>query len=72
MLSCNSNHSKIIKNGLISNVVRRATMKSCCHKVDLTCESQLNRILDAGYNTSIVIEQLYKLIRTLTCTKEPN
>ena len=46
MLSNSSNHSKIIKNAMISNVFRNSVMKSCCHNFEFAAEIQLNRIID--------------------------
>src|SRR5690606_17605395 len=49
LLSYRSAHSKLVKEGIVKNILKSALSKSCCHQVHTSLMGQISRLKNAGY-----------------------
>src|SRR5690606_37036442 len=55
-----SQHSKLVKNGMILSCIKNVFKKSCTHFIGMAFSKQLDRLLLAGYDVDFVCSVLMK------------
>jgi hypothetical protein len=63
ILNYKSNHSKVIKNGIVTGVLKNATKKSCNHNVCSGLERQLRNLRQSGFPEEIIKGRVSKLVK---------
>uniref|UniRef100_A0A6G5AA22 Putative tick transposon n=1 Tax=Rhipicephalus microplus TaxID=6941 RepID=A0A6G5AA22_RHIMP len=64
-MSFASCHSKLVKNGIITNCFRSALVKSCFHTVHASFHEQVSRLQDEGYPFSVMLAVGTRLLKKL-------
>jgi hypothetical protein len=65
ILPYRSGHARSVKIGVVKGVVSSAVQKSCKHEAQNSLQSQINRLLEAGYLEEFIDSQIRKLIVTM-------
>jgi hypothetical protein len=70
LLGYASNHSNIVKRGIINNCIRSACLKSCSHNVNNSTKLQNLRFQTAGYPEEFIRDQAEILMKKLRTPSE--
>lgn len=65
LLNYASDHSRLVKNGIVVACFRAALLKSCCHSVDQAFRLQVSRLQEAGYPLSVLRASCERVLKTL-------
>jgi hypothetical protein len=70
ILSCKSNHTRIIKHGFVQNVLQNSVKKSCEHEVVNSLKRQFEKLRRAGYTKQSLIPVIRKVIEKMNGVKK--
>ncbi|XP_077519759.1 uncharacterized protein LOC144129451 [Amblyomma americanum] len=65
LLNYDSAHSKLVKRGIVSLCMKSALEKSCAHNIGESFQSQIDRILSAGYPAHLVTGMSENLLKKI-------